>query len=163
VGPPTQYIESNANPTLFYASSLQCTPYYQNWSTVGLLHVTGSAIAPSSIYDVENLAAYCMGNEATCMAVAAAASINTTRWGDVEIPYNPPSTTVQPDLADIGALVNKFRSAPDSPIKARSLLAGEDAFGNINSLGVDLGFAHISVCVDAFRGKPYPHTIQACP
>jgi subtilisin family serine protease len=139
VGPPTQYIESNANPTPFYASSLQCAPYYQDWSTVGLLHLTGSAIVPSSIYEVENLAALCLGVEASCVAVSAPLSFSTTRWGDVETPYNPPSTTVQPDLGDIGALVNKFRSAPGAPIKARALLAGDDAFGTITTINLDLG------------------------
>jgi hypothetical protein len=165
VGPPAQYVESTASGVLFYASQLQCTPYYQDWSTVGLLHVNGSAIVPSSVYEVENVAASCAGAEASCTAVSAPVLISTTRWGDVETPYNPPSTTIQPDLADIGALVNKFRSAPGAPIKARALLAGNDAFGNISSAGlaVDFDFSHISACVDAFRGKPYPFTIQLCP
>jgi subtilisin family serine protease len=163
VGLPTQYIESNASPTPFYASSLQCTPHYQDWSTVGLLHVTGSAIVPSSIYEVQNVAASCLGNEASCTAVSAPLSIGTTRWGDVEVPYNPPSTTAQPDVGDIAALVKKFQSGSGAPIKARAMLAGDDALGNITTLNVDLGFGHIAACVDAFRGKPYPFVIAVCP
>ena len=98
-------------------------------------------------------------------AVSAALEIKTTRWGDVEIPYNPPDPTLQPNLADVSALVNKFRSQAGAPIKARALLAGDDAFGNISTttMSVDFGFTHISACVDAFRGKPYPHTVSACP
>jgi hypothetical protein len=144
---------------------LQCDPYYQDWSNLGLLHVTGSAIAPSSAFEVENISGVCAGVENNCFGVSAPIPVSTRRWGDVEIPYNPPSTTVQPDLADIGQLVNKFRSAAGAPIKARALLAGDDAFGNISpsTIGIDFSFAHISACVDAFRGKPYPHTIQACP
>jgi hypothetical protein len=126
------------------------------------VHVFGSAVTPSSSYRVHVLAESCSGIEDHCTAVSPALIVNTTRWGDVEIPYNPPSTTTQPDLGDIGALVNKFRSAPGAPIKARALLAGTDAFGNVN-IALDLGFDHISVCVDAFRGKPYPHTIATCP
>jgi len=141
---------------------LQCTPHYQDWSTLGLLHVTGSAIVPSSVYEVENVAASCMGAEASCTAVSAPLEMATTRWGDVELPFNPPSATAQPDVGDIAALANKFRSASGAPIKARALLAGSDGFGNIN-LSPDLSFNHISACVDAFRGKPYPHTIQSCP
>ncbi len=163
VGPPAQYVESSSNATPFYAASLQCTPHYQDWSSLGLVHVLGSPIVPSSIYEVENVGASCAGIEASCTAVSARLSISTTRWGDVEIPYNPPSTTAQPDVGDIAALVSKFRSAPGGPIKARALLAGDDAFGNITSLNVDFGFGHIAACVDAFRGKPYPHTIAACP
>ena len=165
VGPPAEYVESSANPIPFYAASLQCTPYYQNWSTVGLLHVTGSAIVPSSLYEVVNVGASCIGAEESCTVVSAPLEVVTTRWGDVEVPYNPPSPTVQPDVGDIGALLNKFRSVPGAPIKVRALLAGNDSFGNITTtvLGVDFDFSHIAACVDAFRGKPYPYTIQSCP
>lgn len=163
VGPPAQYVESSSTGTPFYASVLQCAPHYQDWSTVGLLHVTGSAIVPSSIYDVENVAASCAGVEASCTAVSAPLSISTTRWADVEQPYNPPATSDQPDTGDISALVNKFKSAAGAPIKARGLIAGNDAFGNITTLNVDLGFGHISACVNAFRGAAYPYTIASCP
>ncbi len=162
VGPPTQYVESASSGTPFYASQLQCDPYYQDWSTVGLLHLFGSAIVPSSVYEVENLAASCQGDEAGCAAVSAPLSIVTTRWGDVVEPFNPPSTTSQPDFADIGALVNKFKSAAGAPIKARALLAGTNANGDIDPTP-DLGFTHISACVDAFKGLPYPYTIASCP
>ena len=162
VGPPFQFVESASSGILFFASFLQCEPYYQDWSTVGLLHVMGSAIVPSSVYEVENLAASCQGSETTCTAVSAPLSISTTRWGDVVEPFSPPSTTSQPDFADIGALVNKFKSAPGAPIKARALLAGTNANGEIDPTP-DLGFTHISACVDAFKGLPYPYIIASCP
>ena len=166
-GPPTLYVESDATAIPFYASRLQCAPHYQDWSTVGLLHVTGSAITPSSSYGVEHLAASCQGNEAGCAAVAAPLNIATTRWGDVRNPYNPPDGSVQPDISDVSALVDKFRSAPGAPIKARGILAGApgNPFGEVTHevLDVDFGFSHISACVDAFRGVPYPYTISTCP
>ena len=158
VGPPTRYVESESSGVPFYASPLQCTPHYRNWGTVRLLHVTGSAIVPSSTYDVENLAGSCAGNEASCAAVSAPLQINTTRWGDIVDPYNPPDPSSQPDFADIGALVNKFKSALGAPIKARAALAG-----SVPDPGPDIGFTHISACVDAFKGLPYPYTIAACP
>ena len=58
--------------------------------------------------------------------------VQTAHWADVETPYQPPSVG-QPDLGDVSALVNKFRSAPGAPIKARALLAGEDAAHNLCS------------------------------
>ena len=161
VGPPTQYIESNSNPIPFHASFLQCAPEYRDWSTVGLIHVTGSAIVPSSSYDVENLAASCAGNEANCAAVSAPLTITTTRWGDIVEPYNPPDPSSQPDFGDIGALVNKFKSAVGAPIKARAMLAGEGARGLIN-ITPDLGFGHISACVDGFKGLAYPYKVGKC-
>ncbi len=162
VGPPELCIESASSGTPFFASKLACVPYYQDWTTVGLLHVSDSAIVPSSVYDVENVSVVCLGHEPSCEAVSAPLRIETTRWGDVEEPLNPPSATTQPDFGDIGSLVNKFKSALGAPIKARALLAGIDEYGIINP-HPDLGFTHISACVDAFKGIPYPYTMAACP
>lgn len=165
VGPPAEYVESTATGTPFFVSSLQCTPHYQDWSTVGLLHVTGSAITPSSVYEVEYVNQSCMGNEAGCTEVSAPLEIVTTRWGDVDVPYNPPDATAQPNFADVTAMVSKFRNIPGAPIKARVLIVGNDANGNIHpdALSSDFSFSHIAACVDAFRGSPYPFTIQSCP
>jgi hypothetical protein len=133
-----------------------------------LLHVTGSAIVPSSNYSVEMVASACAGIEDTppCSTgganVSASLQVKTTRWGDVEVPYNPPSATAQPDVGDISAQVKKFQSGSGAPIKARALLAGIDAFGNVN-IAPDLSFDSIAACVNAFRGAPYPYTIQSCP
>jgi hypothetical protein len=155
VGPPTQYMESTSNTApVFFASSLQCTPHYQDWGTVGLLHVTGSAVVPSSTYVVQMVNIACdAGAEVN---YSEALTLSTSRWGDVQEPFNPPTSAAQPDFVDIYALVNKFRSALGAPIKARALLAGIDANGNVD-LAPDLNFTHISACVDAFRGKPYPY------
>lgn len=165
VGPPSEFMESTASGIPFYASQLQCDPHYQDWSTVGLLHATGSSIVPSSIYEVEHVAASCMGVEASCTAVSAPLEVRTTRWGDVEAPYNPPDATVQPNITDVSAMVGKFRDAPGAPIKARVLIAGTDANGTIagNTIVNDFNFSHIAACVDAFRGRPYPYSIEACP
>jgi len=166
VGPPVQYVESASSGATFYAAQLQCAPHYQDWSTVGLLHVTGEAIVPSSTYNVENLAASCAANESTCTAVSTALEIKTTRWGDVETPYYDPAQpeVSQPDTSDISSLVNKFKSAMGAPIKARALLAGGNARGTIGPVEIspDFNFTHISMCVDAFKGMPYPYKPGKC-
>jgi hypothetical protein len=162
VGPPAQYVESTSSGVPFMASNLQCNPYYHDWSTISLLHVFGSAVVPGSTYRVQFLAESCTGIEGHCTAVSPALIVNTTRWGDVETPYNPPSPTTQPDFGDIAALVKKFGSLAGAPIKARALLSGADAFGNI-SIAPDLGFNHIADCVNAIRGGGYPYTISSCP
>ncbi len=138
VGPPVNYVESFASGIPFQASATQCTPHYQDWGTVGLLHVTGSAIVPSSTYHVENVALACQGVEGSvdCVSgganVSAQLAIKTARWGDVEVPYNPPSTTTQPNFEDISALVDKFKNKLGAPIKARAIIAIEDV-SNIHS------------------------------
>ena len=186
-GPPAVYEESVSTGVRFVASPLQCDPYYRDWSAFTscgnalqlcngdgdcpggtcsavvnhLVHLTGSAIVPSSTYTVENLAAACQGIEDGCALASGPVMISTARWGDVVDPFNPPSTTAQPDFSDIGSLVNKFKSAVGAPIKGRALLAGVDAKGNIN-ISPDLGFTHISACVDAFKGFPYPYKPGGC-
>jgi len=164
VGPPTQYRESSADATTFMAATLQCQPHYQDWSTVGLLHVTGAEIVPSSLYDVLVLDGSCRGNEPYCLAISCSLTMYTTRWGDVESPYNPPATDPQPDTSDISAMVNKFKSAMGAPIKARALLAGGNARGTIGpaEIAPDFNFTHISLCVDAFKGLPYPYKPGKC-
>ena len=166
VGPPTQCVESASSGIPFYASQLQCAPEYRDWSTVGLLHVMGEAVVPSSVYNVESLAASCAGGETTCTAVSAPLEIKTTRWGDVETPFYEPAhpDVSQPDTSDISSLVNKFKSALGAPIKARALLAGGNARGTIGpaEISPDFNFTHISLCVDAFKGLPYPYKPGKC-
>ncbi len=162
VGPPASYVESQVSGTPFMASLTQCTPHYQDWTTVGLLHVTGAHIVPSSVYEVEQLSFACEGNESNCGFVSPELEIRTCRWGDVQIPFNPPSTTDQPDFSDIAALTKKFREDP--LIKVRLLLAGQDANGIISPaiLAQDLSFGQISACLNAFRGQTYPFKPGKC-
>jgi hypothetical protein len=161
VGPPQSFIESTAQLTPVTISPLQCTPHYREWNTLGIFHVTGTEVVPSSLYTLQTVASSCMGNESGCTNVSSPVQNGTTRWGDVESPYSPPQTIVQPDIGDIAALVNKFQSAPGARSKAQLLLAGNQ-FGVIDILP-DLDFSHISRCVEAFRGSPYPFTIAPCP
>jgi len=165
VGAPVLYKESGSSPpsTDFYASVLQCEPHYQDWSTVSLLHVTGEAIVPSSSYEIENLAASCMGKETRCGAVSAPLAASTTRWADVATPYQDPlGAPSQPDFGDISAMKNKFASALGAPIKARSLLSGDVGTRGLIDISAEVNFSDISLCVDAFQGKPYPYKPGKC-
>jgi hypothetical protein len=156
VGPPVEYMESQGNLTPLVAGTLQCTPYYTDWSTVGLLHVIGAEIVPSSVYELQSVPEGCSiaaeFNYSTMLAVV------TGRWGDVESLFSPP-TAPQINFADISALVNKYKGALGAPIKARALLAGR-----IPDPAPDIGFDHIAACVSAYKGLPYPYTgLPSCP
>jgi hypothetical protein len=190
-GPPQAYVESATSGIRFVVSQTQCTPHYRDWSEFttctnaiqlcdtdadcpgggagtcsnvisSVVHITGSGIVPSSIYELENVAAACQGVEASCSVVSSALELGTTRWGDVETPFSP--GTVQPDFSDVSSLVAKFRGVIGAPIKARAIIAPNDTFGNISdaTLSVDVGFTHISQCVDAFRGARYPGQMGRC-
>lgn len=66
----------------------------------------------------------------------------------------------------VGQARGEFKTSPGAPIKERSLQAPDDGFGNITShtICLELSFARIAGCVDAFRGAPYPvQTLAVCP
>jgi hypothetical protein len=143
------------------ASTLQCTPYYQDWSTISLLHVTGEAILPSSSFDVENLAASCRDNELACTAVSAPLPILTARSGNVVV--SPPTDTLfsQANFGDISALVSKYQTKPGAPIKARSKIGTTNKRGLI-AIAPPVDFTDIPVCVNAYQGKPYSYKPGKC-
>lgn len=154
VGPPSEFMESTSNQTPFTAATLQCTPYYHDWGTTGLLHVFGAEIVPSSMYEVQAVSEGCPTGSS--FSYSSVLQVVTGRWGDVETPFNPPANSQQPDVGDLSALVSKFRSTPGAPIKARSVLSGP-----VPNIVGDVDFGHISSCVDAFRGLGYPYSPPA--
>jgi len=172
-GPPAEYPESSLGDEVFKVSVAQCTPHYQDWSTIGLLHVTGPAIAPASTFHAEQLANSCEGreNDTNCMPggpeVSDQLQIETTHcWADVAVPFNPPHPSIQPNISDVSALVDKFRNAPGAPSKVYGILAGApgNPWGEITPQGLteDFGFSHISTCVDTYRGAAYPYMPGKC-
>lgn len=160
VGPPGSYVESSTDPTVVNASYLQCEPHYHDWSTISLLHVAGSEVVPSSLYEVQSIPiGLDIGSEAN---YSAAVVIETARWGDVVAPYNPPDTSIQPDAGDLAAMLRKFRSLPGSILKPRSLM--RSGLSDLPNLKVDVNFDQIAAVVDAFRGSPYPFAAPSpCP
>jgi hypothetical protein len=58
-------------------------------------------------------------------------------------------------------MVAKFRSQPGAPILVRANLDGEDDRGLIRFFDF-VGFSDIGLCVDAFKGRPYPYKPGKC-
>jgi hypothetical protein len=126
---------------------------------VGVLHITGREVVPSSVYALQNVSINCQGNEAGCSEVSAGLELTTNRWADIVAPFASETPTVQPDISDVSALVDKFRNAPGAPIKVQALLVDE-----VPNMDGDVDFTQISAGVDAFRGMPYPQVGPvACP
>jgi hypothetical protein len=161
VGEPQSYTESNSDTTTFMASMLQCTPYYQDWSTISLLHIGGEAILPNSSYDVEILDVSCMNIEDTCTAVSAPLTSLTAGSGNVVLAPLTDTWSKVGNFNDIGALVAKYQSNLGAPIKARSKIGTTDKRGLIK-MAPPVGFTDIPVAVDAYRGKPYPYKPGKC-
>ncbi len=153
VGPLTTFLESQDNAAFgtFRAARLQCTPYYHDWSTEGFVHVTGAEIIPSSRYEVQALAAACMGSEAMCADVSAPLLASTARFGDVATPFNPPMASSQPDALDVVGSVNKFKSLPGSPAKVAAQIQP-----NVVDLNANINALDVSTVIDALKSRAYP-------
>jgi len=163
VGAPSVYCESGGVPPCaapgdgtYVAATLQCDPYYTDWSVItggGVLHVTGIEVIPSSSYTVEALAAGCQGNEQTCTFVSAGLNISTSRWGDVTPPYQTasPAPLSQPDIADVVAIVDKFRMIPTA--ESQPLLRMQPDMVPLSS---PLNIADVAADIDAFKNFAYP-------
>lgn len=158
-GKPVTIYESQDNHALgsYRAARLQCTPLYHDWSSEGAIQIGGPELMPSSTFQIENVSSLCMGNESACTAVSAPLFVTTARGGDVATPFNPPSSSVQPDSADVVAVLNKFRNQTGAPSKAIAQIQP-----NTLELNVDVGALDIVACIDAFRGLAYPYS-GPCP
>jgi C1A family cysteine protease len=146
VGPPQQVTEapgsSEATPEpTFTAATLQCEPYYRDWSTFGTVHVYHEAVIPGATYQVEATSgargAGVEGRQAQPL------ELTTKIWGDIVAPDGVV------DFIDISALVDKFKGEPGALSKVVTDLAGD-----MPNRVID--FSDISNCVDGFRGMPYP-------
>ena len=153
VGPSGNFVENETPPTTFAGAQLQCAPHYQDWSALGLLHITGSAVIPSSSYTIDALAPTCAGVEDTCTDILASVTVSTGRWGDVVMPYQQtgPVNVTQPNISDVAAVVNKFKDLAGSPIKARSQLQA-----NAPNPTAPVSISDVASTVDAFKKLPYP-------
>jgi hypothetical protein len=205
VGAPIEGFESDGPPSSsghFVAGTLDCQPFYRDWSLLGedvvkacspnsqegyagkpcvtdtdcgnpfyggtclgstnhaddLLHVTGAAIVPSSVYEVQlfDQGQVECGDRLEGM-FSAPLTIPTARWGDVAAAFSPPSPTPQPDAIDVLQLVNTFKGVIGAPKKVVAMLIDNvpDPRRGINALD-------IVAAVDAFLFKAYPFADRLC-
>ncbi len=146
-----------------WAATLQCAPFYTDWSVYDRVDVYDDAIMPGSTYELDTIlnATECKVTEE--YGFSAPTQISTVDvWGDVVgncgvTPCTVPDGVV--DFDDITAVVEKFRNEPGAPIKSRADLINSDVTDPEPDRKVD--FVDITFCVDAFRGfeqhpNPYP-------
>jgi hypothetical protein len=154
VGGPTAYTESSTNMTVLYVSLTDCEPHYRNWTPMDLVHVMGSEIVPSSIYEVQSIAEGLDTNIES--NYSAPIVLQTNAWCDVFHPYSPPGTSIQPNATDHAVVIDKFKSAAGAISKVRAVVAGANG-SDIPDLTHDVDFGQVSANIDAFRGLPYPY------
>ncbi len=156
VGQPQEYCEGGACTTMFWGAALQCDPVdivwndLTNWPPLNdTLYVYGADVVPSSLYEVQTI---------VNLYPSSIITVETALWGDVVAPFNPPSISSQPNLADVLAIADKWLGAVD-PIKSRAQLQG-----NVFDPNQSVGIADVLKCVDAWLGVAYPfNDPQTCP
>lgn len=147
VGPTNVYPEDSLNG-FFNASMLQCDSHVGPWVLGSIIHVTGAAVVPGSSYELHTATAECIASgEESCMIPLS--TIDTGGWGDVAAPYGGVG---QPNFQDIAATVEKYKSVPTAPIKARAQLQPDTPNPASN-----IGFSDIGACVNAYKQIPYPY------
>jgi hypothetical protein len=169
VGPPTEYCE-NAGQNLpppggcgpaageaptFMASTLQCEPYYMDWSALDAVHVFHEGVVSRGTYDIQSLD---LGNDPSVEDhYTFPVQITTSRWGDVvsncaTYPCGPPDGSVD-ITTDVTALLDKYRNALGAPVQVRADLV--DYAGGV-APDQKTTIRDIVVAIDAFLGIGYP-------
>lgn len=163
VGTPEVRAEAGGPNETFTVSFLQCTPEFRDWSDVPLLlHATGSAVVPSSVYEVQYVDDTCTDlDDSGCYSDPIV--ITTSRWGDVVAPFAEYVGGTQPNFADITELLIKFKGLATALVMPRADISTNGSHGTPNIPNGAMNFGDINGCVGAFKGAPYPFTIGACP
>ena len=166
VGPPTSVSENSgvvspgdapASPT-FWAATLQCEPFFADWTQFDTIHVYHERIIPGGVYALRATDDNCGGDPEANLSDAL--EVTMARWGDVvascvTTPCTGPDGSVD-IVTDIIALIDKFSNRPGAPIKPRADLepAVPDQLINISD---------ITRALDGFRALPYPFTPGPAP
>ncbi|MBI1827496.1 MAG: hypothetical protein HY287_05475 [Planctomycetes bacterium] len=184
VGPVMDCQAIEVPPTTFKCALLQCEPYYDDfYASVGndYLYITGSAVVPSSRYELQFFAPSCQGHEDSCAEVSLPDRRDTLRWGDVAYPYQdpgmicsvshgscrseadcPPGNTCdpvplfQPNITDVAAVVDRFKGLDTgAPVWLADM--------NPQTPDFKVNISDVASTVDAFKGLAYPFQIDGCP
>ena len=175
-GAPIEYCENSGQDTppiggchvapgapslTFFASELQCSPFYTDWSGFSAVHIFGEFIVPDGFYSIQLIREGC--DAGTAAHFSAALPFTTSKWGDsvtdcTTSPCGPPDGGVDV-VTDVTAGLDKFKNVITGPSSARVDVEPEviDHWINISD---------VTFVLDAFRGDPYPFepsSSTACP
>lgn len=157
-GPPGTFAD-NAPGSRILAASLGCTPHFTDWQSLGTVHLYGDAVIPSSVYFVWQVPVSCQADPDNPSCFTPVQTIHTGQWGDATVPFARSDQAAQPDMADIGTIVDGFRGVSGSASKSLTQLRG----GTVTPSSA-INFIDVQLALDAFQGKPFPYPVPApCP
>lgn len=163
-------VESSTFATNYRCGTLGCEPEYRDWATDlsvetnpsqpdGLIHVAGTAVVPSSIYEVDHIAESCgFGVSADeCVDSSDFIVLATSRWGDVgKGSAGAPDGFV--NVIDTGLIIDNVKGLTTAISERRAWLK--------NPPRPDLNPIHvhdIGLVIDACKGLRFPYVIESCP
>jgi len=151
VGPPHVCPEEDASDPMrtFVAAGLQCEPYFQDWSSLGVVEVYGAELIPDASYDLQAIKD-CASSFEVETNYSIPLTMTTSLFGDVVEPYYTGPGDAQPDFRDISAVVAKFVGDLSAPIKAAAQLQP-----NVVDPMDPVNFKDIAAAVSAFLGAPF--------
>lgn len=156
VGPERLVNESGAEvepvpgTASFTAAPLRCTPFFQDWSHVGLIHVFNEFVVPGGSFDVCAISEGCdLGTESS---FSAPLSLSTAVYGDTvtdlgQVPPGPPDGSV--NVVDALAVLGRFGSVTGSISKARADLEP-------GCLDLKINVSDVLASLSGFSGLSYP-------
>ncbi len=156
VGPPIEVSENggSVNPipgsASFNVATLQCAPFYADWSGFGVVDVFHESVIPSASYRAQVVAEDC--DAARESSFSHPLDLNTARWGDTisdfsAQPPGPPNGVVS--ILDAMAVIERFGSSPNSIRKARADLVSD-------CLDLVINITDVISVLSGFQGAEYP-------
>ncbi len=133
-------------------ASLQCEPYFDDWSQFGPVYVAHDLILPNSTVEFQAIGKAC---DVQLEAVySGALVVSTSQWGDVVSdcstnPCGPPNGTID-IVSDVVAILRKFSNAFGAPIKARVDLTPAQ-------LDFKIDISDVLETLGAFQGNTFPY------
>ncbi len=160
VGQPRTYLEAQELPGFgnYRAARLQCSPFYYDWGSEGVVHIIGAEIVPSSMYEIQAYPASCKGAEENCAFVfpSPPLQVATQRAGDITAPYAP-GAVGQPNAIDVVGAVNTFKKAIGAPKHIEAQVQP-----NLPNLNRDVDALDIQAIVANVKLGAYPYS-GPCP
>jgi cysteine-rich repeat protein len=147
--------DSASHGTSFQCAKLGCAPEYRDWTNDAsgeALHVTGSAVVPSSVYAIALIPTGCAGTETNCALASAELTTGTPRWGNV-------NGDMLVNAVDIAEVVDKVKDMEGALTETETVLQPQEPAPA--RFAVNAG--DIAAAVDAVKGMPYRYGIAACP
>jgi hypothetical protein len=168
VGPPAVYCENAGTsqgtcpsqagglPPEFLGATLQCEPYFTDWSTLGVVHVFHEGIIPAAEYHVQAVDDSCLLGDELSYSLPWVAV--TSPWADcvqdcTTTPCKPPDGSAA--IADVTAILDKFKNLQGNVIKARADIEGSPA-GDHRLPDQSINITDVTYCLGSFLGEQYP-------